>query len=83
MKSKRAIPVQVQPVISDLFSNISKIDDQLGKFSDYEGGEESGPTLHLWQCGKERFERRCEEAIYLHGEAIKLWKKAHKLNNSR
>lgn len=83
MKSKKAISAQVQPVVSDLFFNISTIDDRLGKFSDYERGEESSPTLYLWRCGKERFGRRCEEAIYLHGEAIKLWKKARRLNNSR
>jgi len=83
MKKYKAITHQVDAVVSDLFSKISKIDDQLGYFSDYEGGWESGPTFYLWQCGKERFEKRCEEAIYLHSEAIKLWEKARKLNNSR
>jgi len=83
MKKEKTNSHQVDAVVSDLFSNISKIDDQLGCFSDYEGGIESSPTFYLWQCGKDRFKKRCEEAIYIHREAIKLWKKARKLNNSR
>jgi len=65
------------------FANqVAGVDDLLGSFSDYEG-DENGPTMRLFHAGKERWERRCQEAIDLHLKAAQLWEKALKASKEQ
>lgn len=63
--------------IKNFARQVNKIDDQPAMFADYEG-DESGPTHYVHKMGKERWERRCEQAILLHKQAAKLWERALK-----
>jgi hypothetical protein len=58
-------------------AQVRKLDDQLGQFSDYEG-DADGPTFYVFKMGKERWERRCEQAAELHEQAARLWRRALK-----
>jgi len=59
-----------------LCTEIQKIDDALGQFSDYEG-QEDGPTWHAFKDGY--LARRALEAIQLHRDAISVWGKLYNL----
>jgi len=63
-------------------NSIRDVDDQLGRFSDYEGGQ-NGPTWAVWNVSKEIFAARCEQSITLHQQAITRWKRAAALNARR
>jgi hypothetical protein len=75
---------RVSPAARALFREVSKCDDKLGKYADYEGTPDDGaPTATLWVAGYELFAKRCEEAIADHAAAITVWRKLRKLNEKR
>jgi hypothetical protein len=62
-----------------LCSEMSALDDRLGKFSDYEGNE-FGPTCFLFKNhDKTTFDYHANSAIALHKEAIRLWRELKKM----
>lgn len=68
--------------IKDAIDEVSRCDDRLGSYSDYEGRED-GPTWHFWQRGKADFAAQCERALEDHAAAIKAWRRLRKLNAQR